>query len=454
MAVGYNITFFILALTILIAVHEWGHFIAARMVGVKVLRFSIGFGRPLFKYMGRKGTEYILAWVPLGGYVKMLDEDEGDVESEELDKAFNRKPVWARLFVVLAGPALNFVFAIFAFWLMFVIGIKSLAPIIGNVEPASIASQASLQIQDEIIKVGEQPVRSWQEFQQNMMPYLGSERGAVLTIKNTQTGMLRTGLLPTKFWLLDPLKPDLLKSLGISAYVPLLQPVIGNVIDNLAAQKSGLRAGDTVVTINQEPINYWHQMLKIVQDNGSKKLVVDVLRNEKLHTLTIYPQLKTYNGRQIGFIGASVQKQNIVDDWLRNQKFSAFVSLKMALAETKKFTITSLTMIWKFISAQISVRNIGGPIGIAEGAGQSASIGFSYYLSFLALISISLGVINLLPVPMLDGGHALFYFIEMVAGRPVPSVIREKCLMVGMALLGSLMMLAMFNDITRLVHAF
>lgn len=452
MTLIYNVLFFLLALTILVAVHEWGHFIVARMVGVKVLRFSIGFGRPLISFMGKKGTRYILAMIPLGGYVKMLDEEEGEVKPSELNKAFNRKSVWARIAVVIAGPALNFIFAVLAFWLMFVIGINTLAPIIGAIEPNSMASKTSLRVNDELLAINQEPVRSWQEFQQKMVEHLGEQGTLSLTVKREKNPMPFEVLLPINDWQLDPIKPDLLKSLGLKAYLPLLEPVIGKVIENQPADKAGFKENDQIIEINTTPIQYWHEVLSLVQLNLDKTIKVKVLRNNSPLTLILTPEIKIYEGQKMGFIGIIVKKQFIAQNWLRNQKYSIYVSFKMAVKETKKLTLTSFNMIGKFLNAKISPRNIGGPIGIAEGAGQAASVGFVYYLSFLAFISISLGVINLLPIPMLDGGHLLFYLVEILLGRPVLGKVKEKCLMVGMALLLSLTVLAMFNDITRLLH--
>ncbi len=451
MDIVYSTLYFLLALTILIAVHEWGHFIVARMVGVKVLRFAIGFGKTIFSYKGKKGTEYVLGMVPLGGYIKMLDEDEAEVDSADLDQAFNRKPIWARMAIVIAGPALNFIFAVFALWLMFIIGIKSLAPIVGEVTPSSISQKANIQKQDEIIFVGDKAVRSWREFQIAMMTKMGDKEKLPITVKNTKTGSINKLNLDLKNWHLDPKKPDVLQSLGIKAYIPYLKPIIGSVVKDKPAAKAGMKSGDLIQKINNIKIKHWYQLLQIVQASGNKPILMEVLRNGKNIKLSLIPELKLYNNKDVGFIGASVKQQFIVANWLRNQKYSITTSLAMALSETKNLTVTSFQMIGKFISGKVSLRNIGGPIGIAQGAGQSAKIGLAYYLSFLALISISLGVINILPVPMLDGGHLLFFMVEAIIGRPLSKPIREQLMVVGIVLLLSLMVLAMFNDISRLI---
>lgn len=452
MAVASSIGYFIIALSILIAVHEWGHFIVARLLGVKVLRFAIGFGKPIFSYKGKKGTEYRIGIFPLGGYVKMLDEEEGDVPPELKHQAFNRKPVWARMAVVVAGPVLNIIFAVLALWLMFVIGIKSMAPIVGKVEKGSIAQQAGIVSQDEIIDADGKPVRSWRDFQIAMMAAMGTENSMTLSIYNKKSQQTRQARLALNNWQIDPDQPDVLKSLGIKPYVPLLKPIIGELMPSTPAFDSGLKTGDVVTEINGEPIKYWHQLMLAVQKNGIKPITFAVKRHQQLEHFTITPMTKEVNGQNVSFVGIMVKPQYIADNWIRKQQYSVSQSLVMAVSETKALIEVSLQMIAKFITGKVSLRNIGGPIGVAQGASQSAQIGLAYYLSFLALVSVSLGVLNILPVPMLDGGHLLFYTAELLFRRPLPKVVQEKLMVVGLAFLMGLTALAVFNDMSRLMH--
>lgn len=445
--------YFLLALTLLIAVHEWGHFIVARMVGVKVLRFSIGFGRPLLRYLDKKGTEYVLAMFPLGGYVKMLDEEEvGELPPEEKQHAFNQKPVWARMAVVSAGPALNMLFAFLALWLMFVIGIKTFAPIVGEVEPNSIAAKAGLKPQDEIITLDAAKILSWRDFQMQMMNELGERRELALSVKNKSSSQTRQLTINLAQWQLDYRDPDIFVSLGIKPYFPLLLPIIGEVLPNSPASQAGLQPGDKILMMNNQTIQHWYQVLQVVKDKGSTPLLFKVERaNQKEVEFSVIPTIKTTNGHSYGFIGIKVMPQQLTNDWLRTQQYSFFAASHMAWQETIELTSTSLQMVWKFLTGKVSLRNVGGPIGIAQGAGQSAQIGLAYYLSFLALVSISLGVLNILPVPVLDGGHLLFYVIEFVLGRPLSRMTREKALGVGTILLLALTALAVFNDVVRLI---
>ena len=452
MEIANSFLYFIIAIAILIAVHEWGHFIVARAVGIKVLRFSIGFGRPILKYQSKSGTEYVLSIFPLGGYVSMLDEEEGDVPAEEVEQAFNRKSVWARMAVVVAGPALNFIFAVFALWLMFMIGISSIAPIIGEVSPNSIAAKAGLKPQDEITRLAERKIGNWRDFQIGMMSQMGSANSVALSVVNKQSNLERDTRLDIKGWDIDPNELDILKSLGIKPYVPLLKPILGQVVAGDPAEQAGLKIGDEILAVNNQPIKYWYDLLVFMQNNKAKPVTLTILRDKQKIDVRLQPKVKKLEDKEVGFIGVVVKKQYIADDWIRKEKYSLLGSVKMALFETYHLTAVSVEMIWKFISGKVSLRNIGGPIGVAQGASQSAQIGLAYYLSFLALVSVSLGVLNLLPIPMLDGGLLLYYIIEVITGKPVSRKARERLLWLGAGFLLALTLLAAFNDISRLIN--
>lgn len=452
MELALNVFYFILAVAILIAVHEWGHFLVARACGVKVLRFSLGFGPSLFKYQGRKGTEYVVALIPLGGYIKMLDEEEGPVSEDDLPHAFNRKSVWQRLAVVLAGPLFNFIFAAFALLLMFMIGINTLAPIVSEVKKPSIAREAGLVPMDEILNVANHRIDNWRSFQLQMVAQLGSKKDVPVKVKNLRTGDERSlGFNMT--WHLNHNKPDVLESVGIVPFIPTIDPVIGKVIPDGAANAAGLRAGDKILNINGKGIKSWMQVVMIVRKNAGHPLSLRVKRHGEVVPITLTPNVKKEKGEQIGFVGLMPEKMDWPKGWLRVEHYSFLHAVPRAFTETWNLTALSFKMLAKFVTGDVSLRNIGGPIGIAQGAGQSARVGPAYYLSFLALVSISLGILNVLPVPMLDGGHVLFYVIEIVrGGRPLTEKTKHKGMMLGLVLLLALTGLAIFNDVVRLMY--
>lgn len=452
MGLAINTFYFVLAVSILITVHEWGHFLVARWNGVKVLRFSIGFGKPLIKYQGKKGTEYILAAIPLGGYVKMLDEEEEHVPDEDKPYAFNRQSVWARLAIVIAGPLFNFLFAIVAIWLMFVIGINTLAPIIQQVKMPSVAEKAGFKSMDEVMAVAGRPVQNWRDFQLEMVTHLGQKKPITIEITNHGSKQTNRLLMPMDNWQLDHKKPDVLDSIGITPFVPSIKPIVGKVVHKSAAQLAGLKPGDKILSVNGKPIRDWIQLVHMVRKNPGEMLLLSVKRNHQTLPIKLIPRRKEENGKTIGFVGLTPKSVDWPAGWLRMQHYGLWESVPRAFTETWNLTTLSFKMLAKFVSGDVSLRNIGGPIGIAQGAGQSARVGIEYYLSFLALVSISLGILNILPIPMLDGGHVLFYLIELVRRRPLDEKTKQKALMFGLVLLLAVTTLAIFNDVVRLMY--
>ncbi len=449
-----SIFYFVVAVAILIVVHEWGHFIVARACGVKVLRFAVGFGKPIFKYQGRKGTEYVVGIIPLGGYVKMLDEEESEepIPEEELKYAFNRKSLLAKMAIVAAGPFLNMVFAVFALWLMFVIGMTTLAPIVGTVTPKSIAAEAGLVKMDEVLSVANKEVKSWRDFQLEMVTHIGAKKRVSIKVKNVDSLKHKDLKFDLNEWVLNPKKPDVLKSLGLQPYLPDVKPIADKILKGLPAFKAGIQKGDLIFSIDGERTPSWFDVLQIVRKSANKPLKMIVLRNNKQTLLNITPGAKKINGEDIGYIGLSVKQFDWPKGWLRVQRYSFGVAFIEAFKETWNLTQTSFKMLWKFVTGKVSLRNIGGPIGIAQGAGQSAKGGTVYYLAFLALVSVSLGILNILPVPMLDGGHLMFYIIEGIRRRPLSKGVKEKSMVVGLILLLMLTVLAIFNDVIRLMN--
>lgn len=442
--------YFFLALVILISVHEYGHFIVARVCGVKVLRFSLGFGKVLKRWHDKKGTEFVLSLVPLGGYVKMLDEAEGEVLPEERPLAFNNKSVWARIAIISAGPIFNFIFAFFALWLVLVIGIRSLAPMIDEVKPSSIAAFAGLQAKEEIISLNGRKISSWRDFQYALMPLLGSDQKVSITLKSFNNDNKRKLALPLANWQVDPKKPDLLASLGIVPFIPKVPPIIGEVVADTAAAKAKLKQGDLIKQMNGKPLEDWLDLVDYVKKHPNGFLTLVYSRNGEINAVNLQIGSQTVSGKSEGFLGVRSQTVEWPKQWLRMERQGPIEAIATAFKQTAELTGATFSLIGRFVSGKIAIQSISGPVGIAQGAGESGRSGLSYYLSFLALVSISLGVLNLLPIPMLDGGHLLFCVIEIVFRRPLADRVKMIGIYLGLIFLFGLMLLALTNDITRL----
>ncbi|KTC75464.1 membrane-associated Zn-dependent protease EcfE [Legionella birminghamensis] len=445
-----TLLYFFLALFLLITIHEFGHFWVARLCGVKVLRFSFGFGKVIAKWHDRKGTEYAWSLLPLGGYVKMLDESEGEVLPEEKHLAFNNKSVWQRIAIVLAGPVFNLLFAFVCLWLVLIIGIKSLAPMIEDVKPGTPAAHAGLTAKEEIIAMEDRPITSWRDFQYAFMPLVGSDEKVSLTVKSMLNGQHRTLWLSLHNWEINPKKPDLLGSLGIVPFIPSIPPVIGEVMNGSPAEQAGLQVGDRIQTMDKQKLGDWLVLVEFVRYHPGQVLQLSVLRKDKLLEIPVTIGTKNNEGQSEGFLGVKSEKVNWPPQWLRLQREAPLPALKIALQQTVELTGATFSLIGRFVTGQLGLDTLSGPVGIAQGAGESGRSGIAYYLSFLALVSISLGVLNLLPVPMLDGGHLLFYMIELVTRKPLSEEFRTIGLYIGLAFLVTLMFLALTNDLSRL----
>lgn len=444
---------FVVALGCLIVVHEFGHYLVARACGVKVLKFSVGFGRPLWaKPLGRDKTEWVIAAFPLGGYVKMLDEREGAVVEQELPRAFNRQSVWRRLAIVSAGPAANFLLAIALYWFLFVTGIPGIKPVIGEPPPGTPAREAGFVAGETLLKIGDEPVATWQDARWILL-----QRAVQKTAVSVEVRGIRGDLGWHKLDLarLTPadLDSDFLRALGLVRYQLQLKPVIGDVVAAQAADRAGLRAGDEIVAINNERIENWEQVVKTVRSHPGAALTVEVRRSGVLlPAIVITPEAVTEAGLKIGKIGAAPHLDRAaMGTMLVEVRYGPFESLARALAKTWDTSVFSLKMLGKMIVGEVSLKNLSGPITIADYAGQSAQSGLAAYLLFLALISISLGVLNLLPIPLLDGGHLMYYMLEIFKGSPVSDRAIEIGQHVGIALLFTLMAFALYNDIYRLI---
>ncbi|WP_417223624.1 sigma E protease regulator RseP [Amphritea sp.] len=440
----------IVTLGILVTIHEYGHFWVARRCGVKVLRFSVGFGKPLLRWRDRLDTEYVIAMIPLGGYVSMLDEREGDVDPELLDQTFNRKPVLQRIAIVAAGPVVNLIFAVLVYWAMFVSGVEKVAPVIGGVTAASVAEQAGLQVGFEIMSVAGRETHSWDDVNLALATYIGESTIVPLEARQSVNGARREYRLDLKGWHFDPETQSPLSALGVQPFRPVYPAVIGQVVPEGAAGKAGLLAGDKVTAIDDMPVSEWLQLVTIVRQHPGQTLDVTVERNGQPLSLNITPADKLEESGVVGYIGAGVAAVAWPPEMLRQVRYGVFESISHAVSKTWQMISLTLDSIWKMLKGILSVKNLSGPITIAKVAGASAASGVEAFAGFLAYLSISLGILNLLPIPMLDGGHLLYYAVELFRGRPVSEKVQMVGLRLGMAVLFSLMGVAIFNDLMRL----
>lgn len=447
-----SIFFFIIAIGVLITVHEFGHFWVARRAGVKVIRFSIGFGKPLFSWR-RPGdeTEYVIAVLPLGGYVQMLDEREGDVAPEELDQAFNRKSLAARTAIVAAGPVFNFVLAIAIYWLIFVMGVSGVKPIVGEINEGSLAAAGGFKYGDVITHVGDKETRIWGSAILALLDSsLDNDALKVRVLEDGVSGKVRVLDFSTPDLILE--RKNLLENLGINMMRPKIPAVIGEVTPGGAADRAGLEGGDLLLTADGEAIVDWEGWVHTVRASPETNLLVELERDGRIISTDLRPARLESNGAVIGRIGATVEyPEALFDQFNAVERYSFFAALNAALVKTWDMSLLTLRMLGKMVVGQVSVDNLSGPISIAQYAGSTAGVGFVAFAGFLALISISLGVLNLLPIPMLDGGHLFYYLIEWIKGSPVSEETQVVGQRIGIALLAVVMIVAFYNDIDRLI---
>ena len=451
----------IVTLGILVTIHEFGHFWVARRCGVKVLRFSIGLGKAVKSWIGRDGVEYVIAPIPLGGYVKMLGQEDiavaatKEIPTSQQHLCFAYKPLWQRMAIVAAGPIANFLLAIFIYWLINIsYGINGIAPVINGISENSSADRAGLQVGDEIIAVDSEETIIWQQVSLQMLNRLGETGELVVTVNPYDSSTSRDITIPIQAWLRSDVEPDPVTDLGIVRFE--IPARIAEVVTGGRAERDGLRAGDEIISVNGESILGWSHWVAVIRSNPELALDVIVKRGESEAGLEIRPELvRLSNGTAIGRIGASVQEtalSEILDSEMqRHISFNAFTAIQPALQETWNNSVFVLDSIKKMVIGLISVRNINGPITIAQVAGETASYGLEVYLGFLALLSICLGVFNLLPIPVLDGGHLFYYTVEAIMGRPVPERVQAWGLQLGLSLIFGIMILAIYNDVNRLL---
>ncbi|VAX09690.1 Intramembrane protease RasP/YluC, implicated in cell division based on FtsL cleavage [hydrothermal vent metagenome] len=447
----FTIVSFVVALGVLITVHEFGHFWVARKLGVKVLKFSVGFGKALWSRTSPvDGTEYVVAAIPLGGYVTMLDEREKEVPPEELAYAFNRQSLWVRTAIVAAGPIFNFIFAIIAFWIVFMAGETGLRPVVAEVESGSIAHSAGFEVADRILSVGKRETIAWEHVsfavlaasidKEDMQVRVQDARG------NERIRMLQFGSLSGFEAERDPMT-----AIGLSPQRPIIPPIIGGLIAGEAAAQAGLQVGDRIVSVDGEQVSNWIDLVRYIQNRPATVIAFTVDRAGSEVEIPVRTGAKQEDAA-VGYIGAQVENyDHLLDEYRVEIHLGPLDALGAALEKTGDLSWLILKMIGQMLTGEASVKNIGGPVSIAQAAGETASYGLIYFLRFLAGISISLGVLNLLPIPILDGGHLLFFAIEAIKGSPPSERLQMEGQRIGMLLLMMLMGLAFYVDFTRLL---
>lgn len=450
MALIQTILSFLVALLILVSVHEFGHFYVARRCGVKVHRFSIGFGKVLWSWRDKQGTEYALAALPLGGYVKMLDEREGDVAPEERHMAFNNKTVWQRIAIVAAGPLANFLLAILLFWVLLLQGQRDLIPVIDTVAPGSIAAQAGLEAGQEIVEVDGEPTPTWQALNKALLNRLGETGRISFKVAYPDSSFNYESEAQLVEWLRESADPNPIEGLGITLFLPRIPPIVGEVIAASPAEKAGLKTGDKILQVDDLSIDDWQSWVEYVRKRPGKPLQVSLERDVQVLQVTLIPELVEESGQRLGRVGVGVKAYTIPEDMIRSYDYSiagAFVAGVGKTWETSGFVLLSVK---KLILGEISTKNLSGPITIAKVAGSSAEGGLGSFIGFVALLSVFLAVFNLLPIPVLDGGHLFYYLIEVIKRKPVSDKVQMLGYQVGLFLVISLSVLALYNDIMRL----
>lgn len=446
----HTLLFFIVALAILIAFHEFGHFWVARRLGVKVIRFSIGFGKPIWKYQKNSAsTEYLVAAIPLGGYVKMVDEREGEVATEDLPYAFNRQSLKTRTAIVLAGPLFNLFLAVFIFWGILINGETGFRPLLGKVEPGSLASQAGFEKGDEILEVDGNVTPTWNHAISEVFSRAVDLEEFDVKVRS-EAGSIATRILKIPEQVaMDP--ASLQEALGFRPWEPELPPRIDTIKENSPAAVAGLQTGDLVVKADGVDVSNWNQWVEIIRGNPGKRIQTVVERNGVQLTLELIPAVVQTENGEIGQIGATVLIPEEMADHLKVEyRLGVLPALGASILKVTEFSLLTIKMMGKMLVGKASIENLSGPISIAKYAGESATMGLSYFLKFIAIVSISLGVLNLLPIPVLDGGHLLFFLIEGIKGRPLSDHAQLIGQQVGILLLICLMGLAFFLDIERL----
>ena len=452
MSIIFTLLSFIVAISILVAIHEYGHYIVAKKLGVKILRFSIGFGKPLWKKrFGIDKTEFVIASLPFGGYVKMLDKRETEVAAKEEHREFTRQSVWTRIAIVAAGPMFNFIFALFAYWLMFVVGVSGIKPVIGDIDADGLAKRAGLVSGYEIVAINNNKTPIWDVAVKNIIPAVIDRSQAVLELKN-KDGNTITRTLDFSATTGEIKVEKLFQQLGFKPWRPLIKPIVGVVLDDSPAKNAGFKTDDEIISVNKTKTPDWLDVVDIVSSKPAEILQVVVVRHGIEQTLQVIPEKIVRNGKTVGRLGLGHKAGAAYPEDMRvTHGYNIFEAIPSAFLRTWDFSVLTLKMMGKIFTGEISIKNLSGPVSIAQYAGYSASAGLARFLDFLAIVSISLGILNLLPVPILDGGHLTYYIIEVIRKKPVSEETQEFASRIGIILLFSLMAVALYNDILRVM---
>ncbi|MHB8426389.1 MAG: RIP metalloprotease RseP [Acidiferrobacterales bacterium] len=444
---------FVVAIGVLVIVHEFGHYWVARRVGIKVLRFSVGFGKPLWsRRFGVDQTELVVAALPLGGYVKMLDESEGEVPAEDLHRAFNRQSLLKRGAVVLAGPAFNLLFAVVVYWALFSVGIQGIKPIVGKVVQGSIAQKAGFEVGDDILSIDGKPTLSWDQRRLYLFAKALDKAQVRFVVRDPQ-GKIETRILDMSSLSANQISSGMLESVtGLYGYSPRIAPIVGAVVSGSPAAKAGLKVGDRLVSIDGKPVSSWDSVVSAIRTSPGHHMALTVERSGAEVNFTLIPEVIESNGQRIGRIGIGVMPPKVPAGMRVLVRLNPARALLESADDTWLMSSITVKMLFKMLELRVSTHSISGPITIARYAGYTARIGFGRFLMFLAVISISLGVLNLLPVPVLDGGHLVVYVIEAIKGGPLPERVLYWSQQVGVILLAALMALAFYNDFVRLLQ--
>ncbi|WP_373388817.1 sigma E protease regulator RseP [Pseudomonas alcaligenes] len=440
----------LVALGVLVTFHEFGHFWVARRCGVRVLRFSVGFGSPLLRWHDRHGTEFVVAAIPLGGYVKMLDEREGEVPAEQLDQAFNRKTVKQRIAIVAAGPIANFLLAILFFWAIAMLGTQQVRPVIGAVAPDSLAATAGLRAGQEIVAVDGEATPGWSAVNLQLIRRLGESGTVELQVREVGSSLIADRQLVLRDWLRGVDEPEPLESLGIRPWRPASEPVVSELDPQGPAQAAGVRLGDRLLALDEQALDEWQQVVDWVRSRPGERVVLRLERAGEQVELPLVLAARGEGEARSGYLGVGVKGGEWPAHMLHEVSFGPLDAVAEGLRRTWNMTLLTLDSLKKMLFGELSVKNLSGPITIAKVAGASAQSGVADFLNFLAYLSISLGVLNLLPIPVLDGGHLLFYLVEWVRGRPLSERVQGWGIQIGISLVLGVMLLALVNDLSRL----
>ncbi|MNF31706.1 Regulator of sigma-E protease RseP [compost metagenome] len=450
MSALYMIVGTLVALGVLVTFHEFGHFWVARRCGVKVLRFSVGFGTPLLRWHDRQGTEFVIAAIPLGGYVKMLDEREGEVPLGQLDQSFNRKSVRQRIAIVAAGPLANFLLALVFFWAVAMLGSQQVRPVIGAVEVGSLAADAGLQVGQEIVAVNGEPTSGWAAVNLQLVRRLGETGTLSVSVRDQGSTADSPHQLVLKDWLRGVEEPNPIAALGIRPWRPALLPVLAQLDPKGPAQAAGLQVGDRLLMLDGQPLGEWQQLVDRVQGMPGEPISLAVERDGQQLQVNLTLAARGEGEARTGYLGAGVAGVEWPPEMLREVSFGPLEAVAEGFRRTWTMSLLTLDSLKKMLFGELSVKNLSGPITIAKVAGASAESGMGDFLNFLAYLSISLGVLNLLPIPVLDGGHLLYYLVEWVRGRPLSERVQGWGMQIGISLVIGVMLLALINDLGRL----